>query len=472
MKYILVLIMLNFFMQFVSAQTLLISGSIESPDVAVLDNIYHISSEEDIPNPDAEYYAEFFDKTGKMIRYFDFDTFSEEYPRYFVFSVNVDGEVWRVDIRNHEKLIKNMIVSPNAPVVSSVTLEGNKLSWTANDIDNNNLLYDLYYKCDFGEWKLILNEFDEIAYNIDFSKLDGGNSCFLKVVANDGYNEAESVSQEFSVADKLTEVGIIFPNKNSEFSTNFLNDLGFYGYVYDLEESVVDSEFEWVSNKDGIIGNEIYINAISLSLGEHVITFNVKNIDGNLIGSDSISIFVSDKTEPDSFITSLIFNAEKIIKGNETIIITDIKNTITDNYANINFYDGNPDSGGTLILTREIYIPANFDVKISATWIPQTAGDKEIYVKLDNFEKGDNNLSNNIMKKDIRVFPKTSTDANGDDRVNILDLIFVRNKLNANVIAGDNWQADTNGDGKINILDMIAIRNKLNANLGILSLII
>ena len=53
-------------------------------------------------------------------------------------------------------------------------------------------------------------------------------------------------------------------------------------------------------------------------------------------------------------------------------------------------------------------------------------------------------------------------DANGDCRVNILDLIFIRNKLNQAVTTGDNWKADVNNDTRINILDLIFVRNKLN----------
>jgi len=51
-----------------------------------------------------------------------------------------------------------------------------------------------------------------------------------------------------------------------------------------------------------------------------------------------------------------------------------------------------------------------------------------------------------------------------DCRVNILDLLFIRNKLNQDVGTGDNWKADANEDGRINILDLIFVRNKLNTN--------
>ena len=58
-----------------------------------------------------------------------------------------------------------------------------------------------------------------------------------------------------------------------------------------------------------------------------------------------------------------------------------------------------------------------------------------------------------------------SCDVNRDCKVNILDLISVRNKLNQPVSTADNVFADVNmpvPDNKINILDLIAVRNKLN----------
>jgi len=55
-------------------------------------------------------------------------------------------------------------------------------------------------------------------------------------------------------------------------------------------------------------------------------------------------------------------------------------------------------------------------------------------------------------------------DANMDCKVNILDLIFVRNRLNQSPATGDNFQADVNTDGKINILDLIFVRNRLNTS--------
>jgi hypothetical protein len=53
-------------------------------------------------------------------------------------------------------------------------------------------------------------------------------------------------------------------------------------------------------------------------------------------------------------------------------------------------------------------------------------------------------------------------DANMDCKVNVLDLIFVRNRLNKSIESGQNWQANVNQDSKINVLDLIYVRNRLN----------
>jgi len=52
-------------------------------------------------------------------------------------------------------------------------------------------------------------------------------------------------------------------------------------------------------------------------------------------------------------------------------------------------------------------------------------------------------------------------DVTGDCKVNILDMIAIRNHLNEVVDPG-NEIYDVTGDNKINILDMILVRNHLN----------
>jgi len=55
-----------------------------------------------------------------------------------------------------------------------------------------------------------------------------------------------------------------------------------------------------------------------------------------------------------------------------------------------------------------------------------------------------------------------SSDVNADGKVNILDLIFVRNNIGHDPMSEDDAaRSDANADGKVNILDLITVRNNL-----------
>ena len=79
-----------------------------------------------------------------------------------------------------------------------------------------------------------------------------------------------------------------------------------------------------------------------------------------------------------------------------------------------------------------------------------------------NLVPGDTNGPYDVFVHD-RGAPGLPGDTNGDCMVNILDLLYVRNRLGQDPASGDNWRANVNGDGAINILDLIFVRNRLGA---------
>jgi len=108
-------------------------------------------------------------------------------------------------------------------------------------------------------------------------------------------------------------------------------------------------------------------------------------------------------------------------------------------------------------------LPPGADVMITfEEWIPDAVGvcdvRFELYVE-------DENPSNNALQLTTTVTPPATwpleADATLDGKVNVLDLIFVRNHLREDPASGDNWRADVNGDGVINVLDLIYVRNRL-----------
>ncbi len=94
-------------------------------------------------------------------------------------------------------------------------------------------------------------------------------------------------------------------------------------------------------------------------------------------------------------------------------------------------------------------------------------GTKNMFA-LTNLSLGRHNItviakdSENLLdERRIQLTILPNGDVNEDCKVDILDLIFIRGRLNQNVNIGDNYKADANGDGKINILDLIFVRGNL-----------
>ena len=122
---------------------------------------------------------------------------------------------------------------------------------------------------------------------------------------------------------------------------------------------------------------------------------------------------------------------------------------VVSSYDNQKFLEENPEIAQEIEDTTDSYeVYARYIDPDSDIYTSQTISeDIDIGESSQQFVAGD---------KDISVAPSVSLsvtgDANGDCKVNVLDLIFIRNKLNQDPSIGANKKADINQDGKINIL--------------------
>jgi len=111
-------------------------------------------------------------------------------------------------------------------------------------------------------------------------------------------------------------------------------------------------------------------------------------------------------------------------------------------------------------------LPAGEAVNITFQgWTAAVIGNYTVCFALDFPSLPDDNLLNNSVcmtttVTSLETWPIPG-DSNFDGKVDILDMIFVRNRLYEEVESGDNWRADHTGDGSINVLDMILVRNRL-----------
>jgi len=182
-------------------------------------------------------------------------------------------------------------------------------------------------------------------------------------------------------------------------------------------------------------------------------------IDAGYLGSDC-----SHEPQPNGGVINLGFygNTEEASKSPHTPVVSDV--VVTNN------------GDGTATATWTTDIPAEGrahygPVSLAGT-TPNTASQSGYHtshtVVLTGIAPATNYkiiVVNNEVASPAFYWPlpwPIEGDANHDCRVNILDLIFIRNKLNQSVATADNWKADLNNDGRINILDLIYVRGRLN----------
>ncbi len=121
-------------------------------------------------------------------------------PLMFNLTVPYNPKTDRIVVKQGENLLAERIRSPSTPEVSLLTpLPDTELqtsiTWQSSDADGDELHYDLYYSPNgFDDWRPMAFGTRETSLDIDPSVLEPGPSPKLKLVASDGFNQTEVIS--------------------------------------------------------------------------------------------------------------------------------------------------------------------------------------------------------------------------------------------------------------------------------------
>jgi len=212
-------------------------------------------------------------------------------------------EAQKIVISYDNSIYATIEISPNSPQVNIVYPNGGEslsgeceILWSASDLDGESLEYELLYSTDEGNnWDLIATGLNQTEYTWHVGNFSGSDQALIKVMATDGANTGEDISDKiFSVDKKIPDAFILTPENNESI---FLNrTLVLKGEGFDLEDGQLpDSRFFWYSDLEGSLADGSHISIDSLSTGIHTIILSVKDSDNN-IGTDTITIQVY-KTE-------------------------------------------------------------------------------------------------------------------------------------------------------------------------------
>lgn len=142
-----------------------------------------------------------------------------------------------------------------------------------------------------------------VLLDLDVDAMELGEHLLgLHVIDSDAMEDFVEVPWELQGAISAPEVHITSPDDASQFLLG--DEITFKGVATDNNTSGDELTFTWTSSKDGELAGAISGDGQSvlfrddLSLGTHIVTLEVVDIDGEL-GEDTVTIVVGEEEEPD-----------------------------------------------------------------------------------------------------------------------------------------------------------------------------
>jgi len=209
----------------------------------------------------------------------------------------------RLEIVKDDKILDEIIVSANAPVISGVSpgesgsIDGPyTIQWTATDADDDPLTFTVEYNPDVtdpkSEWMILNGDLGQPVLQDDFSELPGGPHAKIRVIATDGILASSAESSEFTVPIKPPFVFIEDPEWGYSYETD--DEIDLEVDAFDPQDDWLENDsLVWTSDISGVIGTGNALVVKDLPMGEHTITLTATNRAG-LTARDSITLEVGN----------------------------------------------------------------------------------------------------------------------------------------------------------------------------------
>jgi hypothetical protein len=273
---------------------------------AALDYAYRTTITDTLPAGQGAYTFELQDSSQQVLRRhsFDLDETNESGSnlRSIAQLIPYDPATDRILLKKDEDVLATMSVSSNAPQVEVLSPNGGEVPsgtttvrWTASDADGDDLRYVVRYSVDGGvTWRMLAHDLATTSYGFDTSQVAGSAQALIQVIASDGVRTGQDQSDAvFSVSRKGPEAAILWPPDGTRLLPGV--SVLLEGYGDDLEDGpLADPALTWTSNKDGGLGAGGNLRVDRLSVGEHLLTLQVKDGDGNTAAA-SVTVVVGPR---------------------------------------------------------------------------------------------------------------------------------------------------------------------------------
>jgi hypothetical protein len=130
----------------------------------------------------------------------------------FVFTIPYVAGTSKIIVKQSGVTKAEKVVSANSPMVTVTAPNGGEtlkdqttIQWSGSDADGNTLYYAVLYSADNGaNWETLAANLTATSYTWDLAGLSGGSQYLVKVIATDGFNTGQDVSNApFAIAGQL-----------------------------------------------------------------------------------------------------------------------------------------------------------------------------------------------------------------------------------------------------------------------------
>jgi hypothetical protein len=212
-------------------------------------------------------------------------------------------------------LLKGVSAGASTPTVTVQSPNGGEIlvgdaitvSWSASDPDDDLLNFNVQYSSDNGAtWTMVATNITGTSTVLAASDIASAAQGRFRVWVSDGIHTANDASDApFTVPNRVPTVEITTPS--GPIAVVVSQTLALEGSAYDVDTgTMVGNQLQWSSNIDGVLGNGSQLSTVSLSEGEHTITFRADDGAGG-VATDTVQVIVvSDPTQlpplPDALI--------------------------------------------------------------------------------------------------------------------------------------------------------------------------
>lgn len=208
-----------------------------------------------------------------------------------------------VRVRHNGVVAGEQMVSAHTPQVTLLAPNsgrveaGAMINWQASDANNDPLRFTVLYSGDGGtSWRPLALHTEATSLEITAGLLHdipGGNQGMLKVIATDGINTGEDVSNSPLTAPN-TPPDLMLGQSGETIFARPGALIVLEGGATDVEDGVIpDGSLRWQSDRDGQLGSGRELATDALSRGKHTITFTATDSQ-NAASQSSLTVVVAD----------------------------------------------------------------------------------------------------------------------------------------------------------------------------------